>query len=327
MWFWISFLLLGLVAYLPVGAILWAALMSAVVVFTKNKESAFEISEVVIGGMLTVLALLFHGGLFGWYDKIEAPNGIVVSVDDEVSNDFYRYEEKEGKIYLTVTDKNFYESNESHLVDNGDIHFGVQNENARKERANLKWTIKIDGKEYERDSLPAGTETHLFGESFSLKTGENVAAVTAKNDLGEVTKTVIINKLSTEAECAKSENSGVGLCKNLVAANLADSEKKAEEEAKRQAKKEAMEQNKKSYSGSSTNDSSELDGTADTTNCDYAKYGKCWDDVLEQAYEDGTMDAYLNENGYIGNPHYQGCEGVCTDIYDDEYWKGYYYYR
>ena len=177
----------------------------------------------------------------------------------------------------------------------------------------MKWEIEIDGEKYERDSLPAGTEIHLFSPDFSLKVGESVAKVTAKNDLGEFSKTFVINKVSTETECAKTENAEKNICAQIAAANQADAEEKAKA-VKNQ--------------GSASNPvydytPSTLDGTTDTTNCSYVKYGKCWDNVIEQADNDGAMDAYLNEDAYFGNPNYQGCEGVCADIYEDVYWKSY----
>ena len=322
MWFWVSFVLLGLLVYIPIGVIIYLGINTIVAIFTNGNDDIFEMSKMISGVVIVTVAILAHGGLFGWYDKIEKPDEIIVSVDDEVKNDFYKYEERDSVIYLTVSDKNFSESNESHLTDNGNIRFDIKNANAKKERANLKWTMEIDGKEYERSTLPTGTEIHLLSDDFSLKIGESTVKVKAKNDLGEITKTVVIKKLRTEDECRKEENAGVLLCKKVAEANLADSEKKAEAEAKKQ-KQSSPSTSNPVY----TYETSVLDGTADTTNCDYVKYGKCWDNVLEQAYEDGTLDAWLNEDGFLGYPHYQGCEGVCADIYDDEYWKGYYYYR
>lgn len=317
MWFWISFALLGLILYLPIGFLIWLILIDPLSTACKKQwENISDLISIIGVILLFTGAFLFHGGLFGWYDKIEKPDTILASVDDEVKNDFYQYREQDGKIYLTVSDKNFSETNKSHLTGSGDIHFNVKNKNAKKERANLKWTIEIDGTEYKRNTLPADTEIHLLSASFSLKVGETIAKVTAKNDLGEVSKTVVINKLSTESECAKSENAEVGLCKQLIAANQADAEAKAATETK----------NKSSSSTSSGTASSSTSRTntssgSSTTKCSYEAYGQCWDDVIEQAESDAWGDAYLYGDNFNRYPSYRGCDGVCADIYDDAYWK------
>ena len=51
------------------------------------------------------------------------------------------------------------------------------------------------------------------------------------------------------------------------------------------------------------------------------EYGQCWDELEEKAYDDGSMDAYFGGHGY-----YEGCSGVCEDIYEDAYYEGYWDY-
>lgn len=320
MWFWVSFALLGLIAYMPISGFFLLAIALPLNNWLKKigKNGLAEFSSYLLVFLCFIVAILAHGGLFGWYDKIEKPDEIIVSVGTEVRNDFYKYEERDDKIYLTVSDKNFAEYNKSHLMNNGNIHFDIKNANAKKDKANLKWLVEIDGKQYERNTLPAGTEIRIFADDFSLKDGMNIVKVTARNDLGETTRTIIVNRLITEKECSKSENTEVPLCQKLITANLADSKKrKAEEEAKSVKNQGRASTPVYNYAPST------LDGTTDTKNCSYVKYGKCWDSVLEEADNDGARDAYLNEDGYFGNPNYQGCKGVCADIYEDVYWKSY----
>ena len=303
MWFWISFLLAGIFIYFPVGLLLWAAAAAV---------SKSSVGPTIFGVLLVVLAFLFHGSLFGWYDHLEAPSGISITIDSAARNDFFSYEEKDGKSYVTLTDTQFSEKEETHLSSNsGSIRFDVKNKDAKKSRANLKWTITIDGKEYERNTIPAGIETRLFSDNFSLKIGETVATITAKNDLGEFTRTIVINKLSTETECAKSENAEMSICQQVAEARSAD----AEEAAAKQAAKEAAKQKT-----STTTNNNTSSGITSTSTCGYYRYGKCWDDVIERAAEDGAMDGWLFGSDYDRYSYYDGCEGVCTDIYEDSYW-------
>ena len=310
MWFWLSFLLLGMVVYLPLGMIIWFCL---VVPFANwlEKRGNYDVAalmEIVSFVLLITCAVLVHGGFFGWYDHIEKPAEIIVYVDENVKNDFYKSEEIGGEINLTVSDKNFSEYNKSHLADNGYIRFDITNKDAKKERANLKWVVEVNGKEYERNDLPTGTEIHLFDDSFALPVGKSTVKIVAKNNLGEATKTIVINKLSTEEECAKSDNAEVALCMKIKDSNLADAEKEAEKNSS----------NSSSYS--STPSPAVPNRSSNT--CDYYEYDRCWDDVIEKAYEDGYQDAYYGHHSY-----YQECEGVCFDIYDEAYEKGYYYGR
>ena len=315
MWFWISFVILGMLVYLPIGALFVCLVVVPLEVCFSKRGDLSEFTVPIAVVLLSVAAILFHGGLFGWYDKIEKPDEIIVSVDSEVVNDFYKREDHDGKVYLTVTDKNFSETTKSHLIDNGYIRFKVGNENAKKERANLVFTVKINGKEYKRDDLPAGTETPLFGDAFALPFGETTVEVTAKNDLGEVAKTVVVNKLRVESECAKAENAEVRLCKKFAAANLADAEEKANAKASAESGGPASQN---TYVYTAGDDS--LKGSDNTANCDYVKNGKCWDEVIEQADEDGWGDAYYYGDDFGKVLLYRGCEGECADIYDDAYW-------
>ena len=307
MWFWFSFLLLGAVLYLPIGVTVWTLMISDHIKNKYSPETSKQIAN-IFAILSFGIAILVHGGFFGWYEKIEKPDEIVITTE-EVKNDFYKYEEAEGIIYITISDKNFSENNESHLTNNGKIRFNVKSENAEKKQANLEWIIEIGDEKYERNSLPAAIETHIFDSDFSLKYGETTAKITAKNKLGEISKTVIITKLNTEKECAKSENAKIDLCKKLIAANQADAEKEAERI-----------QNIVPTPAYGYEKDTTFNGTANTIGCSYERYGKCWDDVIEQAENDAWSDAYMYGDDFKSYMNYRGCEGVCADIYDDAYW-------
>lgn len=315
MWFWLTFALLGLVVYLPICLALWYFIIMPLSSYLEKKGYNDTAYFTAIAGvvLLVAAAFLFHGGLFGWYDKIEKPDVITVSIDDEVKNEFFKQEEKDGELYLTFIDKDFSEYSDSHLKNSsGYIRFNIKNENAKKERANLKWNIEINGTTYERSTLPVSNEIHFLSDSFALKFGDSAATVKAKNDLGEITKKVHLKKLSTEEECKKAEFSSYSLCKKIADANARDAKKQEEANTKEKSNTPLNSSTPKS----STNNNSH----ANSSSCDYYQSGRCWDDVIEQAWEDGYMDAY-----YGGHSYYRDCDGECADIYEEAYERGNYY--
>ena len=99
MWFWISFILLGLVLYIPLGILIILFIFFPIAGFLNKKNNPAIFNFAMNGGMvvLFIAAILVHGGFFGWYNQAESPFGINVWVDRSVENDFYRREEKNGR--------------------------------------------------------------------------------------------------------------------------------------------------------------------------------------------------------------------------------------
>ena len=225
MWFWISFILLGLVLYIPLGILIILFIFFPIAGFLNKKNNPAIFNFAMNGGMvvLFIAAILVHGGFFGWYNQAESPFGINVWVDRSVENDFYRREEKNGQIYLTVTDKNYSPHLPNFLESNGKIHFDVTNRAAENKHLDLTWTVELDGQKYQRNNLPTDSDSTLFGPGFSLKYGENIVKVTASNSLGYYTATLVVNRLRLEELCSNSENQKVHICEQI-------SEAKAEPE-------------------------------------------------------------------------------------------------
>ena len=96
MWFWISFILLGLVLYIPLGILIILFIFFPIAGFLNKKNNPAVFNFAMNGGMvvLFIAAILVHGGFFGWYNQAESPFGINIWVDRSVENDFYRREEK-----------------------------------------------------------------------------------------------------------------------------------------------------------------------------------------------------------------------------------------
>ena len=228
MWFWISFILLGLVLYIPLGILIILFIFFPIAGFLNKKNNPAVFNFAMNGGMvvLFIAAILVHGGFFGWYNQAESPFGINVWVDRSVENDFYRREEKNGQIHLTVTDKNYSPHSPNFLESNGKIHFDVTNRAAENKHLDLTWTVELDGQKYQRNNLPTDSDSTLFGPGFSLKYGENIVKVTASNSLGYYTTSLVINRLRTEDICNEESNQKVSMCENILSAKDSAAKKK-----------------------------------------------------------------------------------------------------
>lgn len=59
--------------------------------------------------------------------------------------------------------------------------------------------------------------------------------------------------------------------------------------------------------------------------CIHYEYGRCWDDLEDEAYDAGRWDGSY---GYYGDSYYESddCDDLCQDIMEDAYDEGYYDY-
>ncbi len=287
----------------------------------KNKNDFAALKSILIIFPIFVISILWVGGtMLHWFDKVEAPTGIRVEVDNEIGpSDFNKTEEKDGKLYITLQDKKYSTSTDSHL-EGSDVYvrFYTENVAASKSPAKLKWAIEItnsnnDVQTFERDTLPAGTELHIFDPSFSLGYGKNKVKITATNRAGSFSREIVINKVSVENECEKSENKDAEICKNVREAKESDAKKKAEQEKKDEELRKSWQKN--TNSSNSTNNGTSIKKNS----CVHYEYGKCWDELEDRAYEDGYRDAMNGNHSY----YTPGCTGQCEDIYEDAYYDGY----
>lgn len=275
------------------------------------KNNNDEIFSKLIGILLFAGFILIVGGMFGWFKQ--APGKISMEIDFSLeSDDFYNYEEHGEKPYITVQDKVYSATGDSHLKENlGEISFKAKN--YKKTSSDVEWEIEVRGdsnksKTYKRSTITAGTDFVLFGDDFSLFRGENQIKVTAKNEKGTETFELVVYQVSVEEECAKEENAEVSICSELRTSQEADAKKREEQEKKDEETRNFW-QNHSSSSSSTGN-----------SGCTHYEYGKCWDELEDRAYDDGYRDAE-----YGGHSYYDpDCTGVCEDIYEDAYEEGLY---
>ena len=280
------------------------------VIIYKNREDDMKSrdKEILLGTVPFLLIIAFMAiSLSLHFGAKKKPEAIELRFDSFYDDSFFKDEEKDGERIITISDKTYSVYSDSHYTSNpGKIQLLVDG----MKNSDLDWSIEIvDNKQtrtIERDNLPAGTEIHLFADSFALDYGENKITATAKNSKGSTELKFKIIKLSTEEECAKAENSEKQTCKNIADANKADAKKKAEKE----------EEQKKNVNNNFSGSSSIV-----KNGCLHYSYGKCWDELEDRAYEDGYRDG-MNGNGH--SYYDPGCTGICEDIYEDAYEEGNY---
>lgn len=265
----------------------------------KSKDGGVNLIVVLLLFFFIGLPLLIIGGLFGWFKP--APGNILMTIDSSIeTSDFYKYEEKDEKPYITIQDKEYSIRNDNYLKNSsGKITFLTSN--YQRTPSDIEWEIEVQNgsnqpQKYERNTIPAGIEYHVFDSNFSLGYGENKIKVTAKNNKGSETFELVIKKLNVEEECAKSENKEVSICKSVKASKETDAKKKSENSTK-------------SNNGTSVKKNS----------CVHYEYGKCWDELEDRAYEDGYRDAMNGSHSYYD----PDCTGHCEDIYEDAYYDGF----
>lgn len=279
--------------------------------YRNKKDTSDFVGFIVVISILGVLILIV-GVILGWF--IPAPGKISMEIGWGIENsDFYKYEERDGKPYITIQDKEYSSLDDSHLKEMRDeITFTASN--YKQTSSDLEWEMEIKNSTnsvntYKRNTIPAGMEYHLFESDFNLGYGENKIKVTAKNKKGSESFELVVVKLRVSDECAKSENAEVEICKSVKNAKESDAKKRAEQEKEDEELRKSWQ---KYSSGSSS---------VKKNSCVHYEYGKCWDELEDRAYEDGARDG-ANDNGH--SYYDPNCTGVCEDIYEDAYEEGYY---
>ena len=279
----------------------------------RNKKDASDFIGLVVFISILGIFIFIVGVILGWF--MPAPGKISMEIDWGIENsDFYKYEERDGKPYITIQDKEYSAlDDDSHLKEMRDeIIFTASN--YKQTSSDLEWEMEIKNSAnsvntYKRNTIPAGMEYHLFESDFNLGYGENKIKVTAKNKKGSESFELVVVKLRVSDECAKSENAEVEICKLVKNAKESDAKQRAEQEKKDEELRKSWQKNS---SGSSS---------VKKNSCVHYEYGKCWDELEDRAYEDGARDG-ANGNGH--SYYDPNCTGVCEDIYEDAYEEGYY---
>lgn len=164
------------------------------------------------------------------------------------------------------------------------IHF--DNDKAGSKSANLVTTITRDGQEpqIQKDTL------YPYIRVDDLPYGETKLTITAENTAGKVEKTLTVTKTTYREACdANPANKTNRYCSHFY---------KTEE---------TPAPTLPNHSGSG---------------CVHYESGQCWDEIEDEAYENGRWDKDFGSYGGGYNPP-ANCTGICKDIYDEAYMQGY----
>ncbi len=142
--------------------------------------------------------------------------------------------------------------------------------------------------------------------------------ITAKNKAGSTTKTLIVTKyplyhacaLYTESHPGRLSIDDIKLCKERAEY----SENSGSSSTTTNVPESNSPSNLSKPGSSSTNSDS-------GSHCYHYEFGRCWDDIEDEAYESGMRDKYYGyEGGNYAPP--SDCVGICEDIYEDAYYQG-----
>lgn len=203
-------------------------------------------------------------------------------------------------IRVEMSDNVYYavSSSEKDNKDRIELHARASDGESTKEPI----TIRISGdKELESDNGYLA----LPNQRFSF--GETKLVITASNSAGEVSKTIIVNKVSVAEQCAGYG----GNFENLVSSM------------------KSYCSSWQTYNNHSTNTSivqstsnSSSKANSSSSACAHYEAGRCWDDLENAAYGQGQYDKTY---GSYGKSYYEteNCDSTCQDILDDAYNEGY----
>lgn len=191
----------------------------------------------------------------------------------------------------------------------------------------LKISVSEDAKKSSSEkievSISGGITRENIDGSITLNNqdfpkGETKFTVTARNSVGEVSKTVIVNKVSVAEECARYDKEYNGDFTKLV-----DAVERYCKAWKSYTEKNQKEQSKPSNTGTPSGGVTSSSGSATSRTCAHYEAGRCWDDLEMEAYDQGRYDKTYGSygQGYYGS---DDCDAVCDDILSDAYEEGYY---
>lgn len=147
--------------------------------------------------------------------------------------------------------------------------------------------------------------------------GETKFTVTAKNEAGEMQKDFVIIKTSVAKVCQEQ-----GEMYDYDFAKLVEP---LESYCKDWYAYVQNQNGSSSNNNNSTNNGSGGQTGSNTSSgnvCIHYEYGRCWDDLEDQAYSSGQWDRLFGTEGDDYNPP-DWCTGVCADIYEYSYYEGY----
>lgn len=249
----------------------------------------------------------------------------------------------DGNYYLTLTDHRLSVEQSDDALD---VKIKIIPENATLAKAkttltitkvartsqdsNRSWLFSDDEYKNQVTQLEDDFEYTIDGEKLRNNEHSGIEPtkyiITAKNKAGESSKTLIITKyplyhacaLYSEAHPGSSSINDIELCR-------ARSERDAERSNTDNPSTGGTYNSSNSAPDSNHSQTQKTPSSSTTSTCIHYEFGRCWDDIEDEAYSNGLWDKNFGDLGGGYNLP-DDCTGVCEDIYEDSYYEGYYDY-
>lgn len=249
-------------------------------------------------GILVLILILILWVLKGFLfpSKIPAPE-LKISFRADYPGEFSS--EVGDSVRVTLTDRVLRRGGEEGVFFGAMLRITVEPEEAwqKKADAHLK-IIAEDGTEEEKMDSSGSIWIHAR----NLKYGKNKLRIVAENVSGTATKELIIQKVTLESVCLGNEKyKSDSACDDFY-----------EDEA-------PVDLGAQSWNTGLNNTSQPATGN----HCYHYENEVCWDELEEQAYDDGRWDKAYGRYGDGYNPP-DDCTGFCADLYEDAYEEGFY---
>lgn len=247
-------------------------------------------------GILVLVLILWALKGFLFPPKIPAPE---LKISFEADYPGENFSEVGDSVRARLTDRVLMRGGKEGIFFGATVRVTVEPKEAwqKKADAHLK-IIAEDGTEKAEKLDGSGS---IWFHARDLKYGENKMRIVAENVSGTATKELIIQKVTFESVCLSNEKyKSDSKCDDFY-----------EEET-------SVDLNTPS-SNSNSNSSAQVPVV---NQCVHYENGVCWDELEEQAYDDGRWDKAYGRYGDGYNPP-DDCTGFCADLYDDIYEEGY----
>lgn len=248
-------------------------------------------------GVLVLLLVLWVLKGFLFPPKIPAPQLQISFAADYPGEDFSEFDDSSRVI---VTDRVMHRGGEEGIFFGASVEIAMTPPEAWQKKADAHLKIIAEDGTEKAEKLDGSGKVWIHARD--LEYGENKMRIVAENVSGAATKELIIQKVTLESVCLGNEK----YKSDLACDDFYEDETPVD------------------LSTPSSDPNPNSDSQVPVVNqCIHYENGVCWDELEEQAYDDGRWDKAYGHYGDGYNPP-DDCTGFCADLYDDIYEEGFY---
>lgn len=260
---------------------------------SSRQKSLFGPAEMAFGGWV-MIAIVFFVAMMSILpfllskEEMPLPNFSIKQNSELPGEEVIRGGSSDTELVATVTDQVDAKEDDTlgfRYHGSNNIWIRFDNDKAGSKSAKLTTTIIREGQEPEVQNT-----LYPYIKVDDLPYGETKFTIIAENVAGKVEKLLTITKTTHRAACdASPANQTHKYCKHFYKTD------------------DKPVPTLPNYSGSG---------------CIHYEAGRCWDEIEDEAYENGRWDRDFGSYGGGYNPP-NDCTGICEDIYDEAYTQGY----